>query len=123
MFRILSHLIAPDSTSNVSNNTGRQGTSNHTLKICLVNLSIEKNDNNEITVGKAVSVLMKVIPGIEGYAKKVRISPWKSKQPNLEVMKYIKGRKYPEAEFGKYVYAVREGQSREVTKSGYSRCS
>ena len=35
------------------------------------------------------------------------------KQSNLEVLKYIKGGKYPEAEVGKYVYAVREGQSRD----------
>ena len=28
-------------------------------------------------------------------------------------MKYIKGGKYTEAEVGKYLYAVKEGQSRE----------
>ena len=32
------------------------------------------------------------------------------KQPNLGVLKYIKGGKYSDAEVGKYVYAVREGQ-------------
>ena len=32
---------------------------------------------------------------------------------NLKVMNYIEGGKYPEVEFGKYVYSVREGQSRE----------
>ena len=101
MFRILSHLIAPDSTSNVSNNTGRQGTSNHTLKICLVNLSIEKNDNNAITVGKAANALMKVIHVIGGYSNKFRIEPWESKEPNLKFLKYFKGGKYPEVEVGK----------------------
>ena len=39
--------------------------------------------------------------------------PCKSKKPNLDVLKYIKERKYPEAEIGKYLYAVREGESRE----------
>ena len=37
-------------------------------------------------------------------------------KPNLEVAKYIKGGKYPEAEVGKYVYEVREGKSREGRK-------
>ena len=41
-------------------------------------------------MGKAVNALMKVINGIEGSANKVKISPWKSKQPNLLVLKYIK---------------------------------
>ena len=36
-----------------------------------------------------------------------------SKQLNLDVLKYIKGKKYPEAEVGKYVYILREGQFRE----------
>ena len=39
-----------------------------------------------------------------------------SKEPNLGVLKYIKGGKYLNAEVGKYVYAVREGKSREVRK-------
>ena len=54
---------------------------------------------------------MKVIHGIEGDANKIKIAPCKSKQPKLEVMRYTKGGKYPEAEVGKYVYSVREGQS------------
>ena len=37
----------------------------------------------------------------------------KNKQPNLEVLKYIKGWKYSKEEFGKYLYAVREVKSRE----------
>ena len=72
-----------------------------------MNLSITNNYNNAITVGKAVNELMKVIHGIEGYANRVKIAPWKSKQPNLEVLKYTKGGKYPESEVGKYVYVVR----------------
>ena len=113
-FRILSHQIAPDSTSNGSNSTGRQGTSNPTLKRFLFTLSTENDDSNAIAVGKAVNARMKVIYGISGDANKVKIAPWKSKQPNLEVLKYINGGKYPKAEVGKYVYAVREVQSREV---------
>ena len=54
---ILSHQIAPDSTSKGSNITGRQGTSNRTLKIFLVTLSIAKNDNIATSVGKAVNSL------------------------------------------------------------------
>ena len=50
---------------------------------------------------------MKVIHFIEGDINKVKISPWKINQTNLDILKYIKGGKYPEAEFGKYVYAVR----------------
>ena len=65
-------------------------------------------------MGNVVNFLMKVKYGIEGDTNKVKIAPWKSKQPNLEFLKYIKGGKYPEAEVGKYVYTVREGQSREV---------
>ena len=61
---------------------------------------------------------MKVIHGIEGDAKKVKISPWKSKQHNLEFMRYTKGGKYPEGEVGKYIYAIREGTSRERRKYG-----
>ena len=73
-FRILSDQIAPDSTSNVSNSIIQQGTSNRTLKRCIVALSIAKNDNNAITVGKTVNALMKVIHGIEGDANKVKIA-------------------------------------------------
>ena len=57
---------------------------------------------------------MKVIHGIEGDVNKIKIAPWKIKQPNLEVLKYIKGGKYPEAEVEKYVYSGIERQSREV---------
>ena len=56
---------------------------------------------------------MKVIHGVEGDSNKVKIAPWKIKQTNLEVLKYIKGGKYPVAEVSKYVYATKEGQSRE----------
>ena len=49
-----------------------------------------KNDNSEITVGKAFNVLMKVIYVIEGDSSKVKISPQKINQPNPEVLKYIK---------------------------------
>ena len=103
--RILSHQILPNSTSNRSNSTGRQGTSNRTFKIFLVALSIAKNNNNTIKVGKAVNAMMKLIHGIEGYFNKVKIAPWKIKQPNLEVLSYIKGGKYPEAEVEKYLYS------------------
>ena len=57
--------------------------------------------------------MMKVIHGIEGDAKNVKMSPWKIKQPNLEVLNYIKGGNYPKEEVGKYLYAVREVKSRE----------
>ena len=55
-------------------------------------------------MGKADNLLMKVIHGIEGDDNKFKITPCKIKQPNLEVINYIKGGKYPEAEVGKYVY-------------------
>ena len=54
-----------------------------------------------IEVSKAVNTLMKVIHGIEEDTNKVKIAAWKIKQPNLEVLNYIKGGKYPEAEVGK----------------------
>ena len=44
---------------------------------------------------------------------KVKIPKQKSKQPNLEVLKYIKGGKYPKVEVVQYFYAVREVQSIE----------
>ena len=53
---------------------------------------------------------MKVIYGIEINSNKVKIAPWKIKRPNLDVLKYIKGSKYPEAEIVKYLYSVIEGQ-------------
>ena len=43
-FHILSYQITPDSTSNGFNSTGEQGTSNLTLKIFLVTISITNND-------------------------------------------------------------------------------
>ena len=46
---------------------------------------------------------MNVIRGIECDANKVKREPWKSKQPNLEVLKYIKGGRYPKTEVGKYI--------------------
>ena len=52
--------------------------------------------------------MRKVIHDIEGYYEKVKIARWKSKQFNLEVLKYIKGGKYPEVEVSKYIYAVIE---------------
>ena len=58
-------------------------------------------------------MLMKVIHIFEVDANKVKISPWKSKQHNLEVLKYIRGVKYLEAEVGKYVFVVMEGKYRE----------
>ena len=57
--------------------------------------------------------MMKVMHSIEGDSKKFKITPWKSRQPTLEFMNYIKGGKKPVAEVGKYVYDVREGKSRE----------
>ena len=64
-------------------------------------------------MGKAFNSLMKVIHYIEGDARNVKIAPCKIKELNLKVMKYIKYVKYPEAEVGKYVYSIREGQSRK----------
>ena len=78
-FCVLSNQIKYGSTSDGSNITVQKGTSNRTLKICLVTLSIEKNENNLITVGKAVNALMKLIHGIGGDGKKVKIAPGKSK--------------------------------------------
>ena len=75
--RILSHHIVPDSTSNSSISTGRKGTSKRTLKIFLVTLSIAKNTNNTIAVGKAVNALIKVIHRIEGDTNKVKMASWK----------------------------------------------
>ena len=92
-FWILSHRILPDSTSNGSDSMGRCGTSNRTIKICLVTLSIAKNNINAITVGKEFNALIKVIHSIEVDANKVKISLWKWKQPNLYILNYIKGEK------------------------------
>ena len=86
LFHILSHQIILDSTLNGSKSTGWQGTSNLTLKISLVTLSIANNYNNTIGVGKAINVLMEVIYGIEGYSNKVKIDSQKSKKPNLGVL-------------------------------------
>ena len=91
LFRILSHRIATDSIPNGFNSNGRQGTSNLTLKRCLVTLFIGNNDNNKITFGKAVNAMLKLIHGIEVDANKVKIDPCKIKQHKLEVLKYIKG--------------------------------
>ena len=113
LFQILSHHMAPDRTSNGSNITGRQGNSNHTLKIFLVALYIANKYNKAIAVGKAVNALMKLIHGIEVDSNKVKIAPCKIKQPNLEDMRYIKGSKCPETEVGKYIYAIREGKFRD----------
>ena len=112
-FRILSHRIIPDSTSNGYNSTCKQGTSNRNIKICLVTLSTSKNDNNAIKLCKAVNVLMKLIHFIEEDTNKVKIAPCKINKSNIDVMKYIKGGKYADKEFGKYVYTVRKGQYRE----------
>ena len=112
-FRILSHQIAPDSTLNSSTSIRQQGTSKLTLKKWLVPLSIANNYSNEIAVEKAINVLMKVIHGIKGHANRVKIDPWKSKQTNLEVLKYIKGGTYPKSEVGKYIFDVRQGKSIE----------
>ena len=46
-------------------------------------------------------MLMEVIHGIEVNSNKVKISPWKIKQDNLDIIKYIKGGKFSEAELGK----------------------
>ena len=75
LFCILSHLITPYSASNGSNSTGQQGTINRTLKRFLITISITKNDNTAIAVGKAVNMWMKVIHGIEVDANKVKIFP------------------------------------------------
>ena len=64
-----------------------------------------KIDNNEIAVSNAVNTLMTRV--IEVDVKKFKITQWKSKQPNLEVLNYIKGGKYLDIEVGKYIYAVR----------------
>ena len=92
-FLILSHHIAPDRTSNGSVSTGRWGTSNRNLKQCLVTLSIKKNGNNLIAVGKTVNALTKVIDDIEGDSNEVKLEQWKINRPNLYVLKYIKGGK------------------------------
>ena len=58
---IISHRIVPDKTLCVSNSTGLRGSSNRTLKIFLVSLSITNNNNNANAVGKAVNAIIKVI--------------------------------------------------------------
>ena len=55
-------------------------------------------------------LILTVIHGITGNANKSKISPCKRKKPNVEVLDYIKGGKYPEAEFSKYIYAIKEVQ-------------
>ena len=90
-FHILSQLILPNSTLNVSTSTDQQGTSIRTLNIYLVTISIGNNNSNSNTLGKAVNDQKKIIHDIEGDANKVKLAPWKIKQPNLEVMKYIRG--------------------------------
>ena len=57
--------------------------------------------------------MMKLTHDIEGDANKFKISPCKSKQFNLKVLKYIKDGIYLEVEVGKYVYAGREGKPRD----------
>ena len=96
-FRILSHQISPGSTSNGSNINSQQGISNLTLKRFRVTLPIANNDNNAISVCTVVNALMEVIHGIDVDANKFKIPLWRSKQPNLEVLKYIKDGKYPDA--------------------------
>ena len=59
-------------------------------------------------------MLIKVTRGIEGDVNKVKISSLKTKSPNLDVLNYIKGGKYPEAEVGKYIYSVRYRRCREI---------
>ena len=71
-----------------------------------------KNNNKVTAVVKSINALIKLIHDIEGDVNKIKIAPWKIKQPNLEVLKYIKGEKYPKEEVGKYVYAVGEEKSR-----------
>ena len=44
---------------------------------------------------------MKAIHIIEVYSNKFKIALRKSKQPNLEVVNYIKGEKYDKSEVGK----------------------
>ena len=65
------------------------------------------SDNNAIAGGKVFYALMKLIHVIEVDSNNVRMAPWKSKRPNLDVLKYIRGGKYPEAKVGKVVYSVR----------------
>ena len=66
LFCILSHQIAPYSTLNGYNSTVLENTSNCTFKICIVTISIAKNNNNAMAVGKAVNALMKIIHGQQG---------------------------------------------------------
>ena len=74
LLRILSHRIVPAATLNEFNINGLKGTSNRTLKIFLVILSIANNDSNAIAIIEAVNALMKLIHDIEGDAKKAKIS-------------------------------------------------
>ena len=75
-----------------------------------------KNNNKVTAVVKSINALIKLIHDIEGDVNKIKIAPWKIKQPNLEVLKYIKGEKYPEAEVGKYIHAIRAVWYREGKK-------
>ena len=89
----ISFRVSPDIKLNGSDSMGWCGTSNRTIKICLVALSIAKNNINAIMVGKEFNALTKVIHSIEVDANKVKISLWKWKQPNLYILNYIKGEK------------------------------
>ena len=74
-----------------------------------------------ISVGNAVNVLMKVIHDIEGDANKFKIAPWKSKQPNLEILKYIKGVKYPRQKLGHmYIPLERENPEKKDNMSRFN---
>ena len=68
-------------------------------------------------MGKAVNALIKVIHGIKGDSNKVKIAPRKSKQPNLEVLKYIKGGKYSEEEVGKKMHMLLERDNPEKVEN------
>ena len=58
---------------------------------------------------------MKVIHIIEGYKSKIKLSLWKSKQPNVETVSVNKGVKYPEVQVAKYGHSFPE---RKMTQAG-----
>ena len=53
---------------------------------------------------------MEVIHSIKGGRRKIKTSPWKSKQPSVNTVSVITGGKDPEVQVAKYVQYLQDGQ-------------
>ena len=53
---------------------------------------------------------MEFIHSIEGDKIKIKLAPCKIKQPNVKTVSVIKGGKYTEVQFAKYVHSFQEGK-------------